>query len=154
MYLKNYTSNVQADVTIGRIERFLVSVGINGISKKYDNGVCVALVFELEFDRDKRVNIRLPANVSACCDALWADYQKTSPKGRKNREDFTVQASQTAWKLMQDWVEVQISLIALKQVDTLQVFLSYAWDGRQDFYTRMRESGFRALLPEKTGTGE
>jgi hypothetical protein len=50
---------------------------------------------------------------------------------------------------MQDWIEVQLSLIQLRQVDPAQVFLSYVWDGRQTFYDRLKSKGFTALMPPK-----
>jgi hypothetical protein len=53
---------------------------------------------------------------------------------------------------MQDWVEVQMSMIQTKQADFIQVFLPYVWDEqrKQTFYQALKSSGFKALLPEKT----
>jgi hypothetical protein len=41
-------------------------------------------------------------------------------------------------------------MIQMKQAETLQVFLPYVWDGQQTFYQRLKESKFRAMLPERT----
>lgn len=149
MNLKNYTSSIPMDVTVARIERLLVDVGATGIAKEYQLGDVVALMFRLKVDPDKpEVTIKLPANVEACLNAFWKDYCSTrTPMSKKVREDFREQATRTAWKLQQDWVEVQISLIRLQQQAALQAFLPYAWDGNQTFYERLETTGFRALLP-------
>jgi hypothetical protein len=148
MYLKNYTSEVAVDVTIPRIEKFLVAAGADGIQKMYTNERLTAIMFLIDFEPGKQVTIRLPSNADKCTDALWQDYQMAVPKGRKTRDDFIDQGERTAWKLVQDWVEVQISLIKLKQVETLQVFLGYVWDGEKDFYTQVKNTQYRALLSE------
>lgn len=150
MYLKNYTSEVPVDVTIPRIEKFLISAGADGIQKMYTSERLTAIMFLIDFEPGRQVTIRLPSNADKCTDALWKDYQMSVPKGRKTRDDFIDQGERTAWKLVQDWVEVQISLIKLKQVETLQVFLGYVWDGEKDFYTQVKTTNYRALLPAST----
>lgn len=67
---------------------------------------------------------------------------------KKKKSDFAEQAERTAWKLVQDWVEVQLSMIQMKQADFVQVFLPYVWDGRETLYQRIKSTGYRALLPE------
>jgi hypothetical protein len=149
MNLKNYTSSVPMDMTVSRIERLLVDVGASGIAKEYRAGTVCALMFRLQFAAGQpEVTIKLPANVEACVDSFWKDYCRTrSTRSQKRREDFQEQAARTAWKLQQDWVEVQVSMIRLKQQDAMQAFLPYAWDGAQTVYERVRDGGFRALLP-------
>lgn len=51
---------------------------------------------------------------------------------------------------MQDWVEVQMSMIQMQQANFREVFLPYLWDGKRSFYQMVEESGFAGLLPEKT----
>lgn len=149
MNLKNYTSSVPVDVTISRIERLLVDVGATGIGKEYQSGVVTSLMFRIKFTPDKpEVTVKLPANVEACLNTFWKNHCSTrSAMSKKVKDDFKEQAARTAWKLQQDWVEVQISLIRLQQQDAMQAFLPYAWDGEQTVYERVRSGGFRALLP-------
>lgn len=149
MNLKNYTSSIPADLTISRIERLLVDAGATGVAKEFRDGVVVGLMFRISFSPDRpEATIKLPANVDACLNAFWKDYcASRGPLSKKTVEDFKEQATRTAWKLQQDWVEVQISLIRLQQQDALQAFLPYAWDGQQTVYERVRDRGFRALLP-------
>lgn len=51
---------------------------------------------------------------------------------------------------LKDWVEVQMSMIQMKQAETLQVFMPYLWNGRETLYQLSQNNGgFRALLAEK-----
>lgn len=165
MFLKNYTSECPVHITISRIEQALIKCGISGITKEYGpSGEIVALTFHIQIQGMPRVTIRLPADTKAATQALWLNYadgsrltsdgQAIAFGGRKTkrRADFAQQGERTAWKLMQDWVEVQMSLIQMKQADFIQVFLPYVWDEskRQSYYDAIKGAGYRALLPERT----
>ena len=166
MNIKNYTSDVAAGITINRIQKFLIKAGVAQLSMDYGlNGEIVALTFHVQIEANKRpVAVRLPANVEGAHEALWLDYvgldkvrdlqngdKETAypSKKRLRRSQFRDQAERAAWKLTQDWVEVQLSMIALKQADFMQVFLPYAWDGKQSYYQRIKAGGFMALEAPK-----
>lgn len=162
MFLKNYTSEVPVSQTIYRIEQVLIKCGVSGIMKEYTgtNGEIGAITFQIDSASGK-ITIRLPADKEKALDALWLDYvdgDKLSPDGqrvnwnsrkKKCRADFKDQAARTAWKIVQDWIEVQMSMIQMKQAETLQVFLPYVYDGKRTYYQALQESNFRGLLPEK-----
>lgn len=159
--LKNYTSEVAVSVTIGRITNLLVQAGARQIGMDYnDAGEITGIMFSLQLMPDRPpVPIKFPANSEAAVDSLWADYagSEITPHGtlkygsrkNKSRVDFIEQGKRTAWKIMQDWLEVQVSMIKLRQVDPMQAFLPYAWDGKMSFYHRIKERGFAALMPPK-----
>lgn len=166
MILKNYTSDVPSGITINRIQNFLIKAGVSQLSMDYGlNGEIVALTFSIQVEANKRpATIRLPANVEGAHEALWLDYvgadgeralhngdKQTAYGSRKRllRSSFKEQAERTAWRLVQDWIEVQLSMVALKQADFMQVFLPYAWDGKQSFYQRVKGQGFLALEAPK-----
>ncbi len=148
MQLKNYTSGIPVDVTIARIERFLVDTGkVSGIGKEYKGNRVCSLIFQIAYDPAKLpMTVKLPANVEACLETFWQDYKANrGPRSDKQREDFREQAERTAWKLQQDWVEIQCSLIRLNQQEIMQAFLPYAYDGQQTFYERIKGEGFKQL---------
>lgn len=148
MNLKNYTSNVPANTTISYIETYLAECGVNGISKQFENGVPVALFFHVDIDKN-HFTIRLPAKVEEVWEFLWRDYLTSRSRPQKSKDDFKDQAARTAWKIQQDWVQVQMSLIKLKQVDFLEVFMGFIWDGKKSYYQAVKGGGFKAL-PEST----
>lgn len=164
MFLKNYTSDVPVSQTIYRIEQTLIKCGVQSISKEYGTQAeVVALQFRIS-DQGKDFSVRLPADKERALQSLWVNYvngDKLTPDGKalqwpgrksKKRQDFAEQAERTAWKLMQDWVEVQMSLVAMRQADAAEVFLPYMWDDqtKTTIYNRLKAGGFRALLPERT----
>lgn len=164
MFLKNYTSEVPVTQTIHRIEQVLIKCGVSGITKEYGpSGETIAIRFHIKPGAEiPEMTIRLPADRDKALDALWLDYvggDKLNAKGdaidgwgsrkKKRKQDFAQQAERTAWKIVQDWIEVQMSMIQMKQAEYPEVFLPYVWDGRTTVYQRIKESGFRNLLPEK-----
>jgi hypothetical protein len=140
--LKNYTSSVPVATTVSRIEQTLAKSHVTGIQKDYLNGRLTALCFRGTLPNGRSVNIRLPANTKAVYDVL---LKKVKRPNKTTYPRVQEQAERTAWKLMQDWVEVQISLIEMQQADFVQVFLPYVWDGELTFYARLKEGEFKAL---------
>jgi hypothetical protein len=165
MFLKNYTSDAPVHQTIHRIEQVLIKCGVTGITKDYaPDGTVIAVAFKIPAATGD-VTIRLPVNEQQAIDALWLDYvdgdvmnkagtevTAWGSRKKKRRSDFVEQGKRTAWKIMQDWVEVQMSMIQMKQADTMEVFLPYVWNGKSTIYNRVKDAGFRALLPETTNT--
>lgn len=162
-FLKNYTSEVPVNQTIFNIEKVLLKCGVTGITKDYDASARVSAVSFKVASASGDIVIRIPVNEKSAIDALWHDYadgDKLSQDGssiaawstrkKKKRSDFIDQGSRTAWKIMQDWIEVQMSMIQMKQAEPLEVFLPYIWDGKQTVYNRVSEGGMRMLIPEKT----
>ncbi len=146
--LKNYTSDVPVSRTISRIEEIIARAKANDITKAYDNGRLVALCFGIYLPNGKLVTIRLPANTDAVYEALMKKIHKPQTgTAARVRE----QAERTAWKLMQDWIEVQLSLVEMQQAELAQVFLPYLWDGRQTLFQVWKKENYKAL-PETCGT--
>lgn len=145
MNLKNYTSEVSASRSMALIEEYLVKAGATDISKKYADGVCSSVVFRMVVNGNA-LFFQLPAKVQACFDVFWRDRVK---KTKQDREYVLAQSQRTAWKILHDWVQIQLSMIQLEQVEAIQVFLSYVYDpvSEQTFYEKLKGSGFKALLP-------
>lgn len=145
--MKNYTSEVPVDRTITKIEQLLARVGARNIIKAYKDGELEALSFTLFHPPSRKtLMIRMPANIEAVKKVFLAPLKKKPT--RETLERIGRQAPRTAWRLQQDWLEVQFSLIELEQVEPLQVFLPYVlYDGRKTVYAAFQEVGFK-MLPE------
>ena len=142
MNLKNYTSSVPVERTISRIEQALAEAGATGITKQYAAGKLACLSFRVVIPAGRDIEVRLPANHEAVLNAMFKAIRR--PR-RGTLERLREQALRTSWKLMQDWVEVQLSLIRMQQAELLQVFLPYVWDGRRTFYAALQGRNFLAL---------
>lgn len=145
--LKNYTSTIAATKSIAYIESKLAQHKANMIVKIYDpQGKVEAIAFEVKVN-EVPIAFRLPAQIQAC--------ERTLREGlsRKARPEtvarLSEQAERTAWKIVADWVDAQMAMIDLAQVELVEVFLPYAFDRsrNQTFYGRIKERNFQALLP-------
>lgn len=143
--MKNYTSKVPAEKSVEDIEYMLVKFGALGISKEYREGTITAISFVIEAPETKLpVSIRLPAQPDAAYEVLvkHAKFWPTAAKQKTLRE----QAKRTAWRLMYDWVAVQLSLIEMKQAELRQVFMPYITNsGGQTLYQFLKEKRLPAL---------
>ena len=148
MKIKNYTSKVPVGLTVSRIEQMLAEAGASGVMKDYTAGSLTALSFRIATPTGKAFTVRLPANRQAVYDVMLKEW-KTPTEATKRR--LLDQSERTAWKLIQDWVAVQLSLIVMQQADVLQVFMPYIWDGEATFYERVRSNGYKQL-PMSTGS--
>jgi len=146
--MKNYTSAVPVDRTISRIESIIAKFGAQNIIKDYAGGEISSLSFVLGYEeggRTKIVRIRVPAKVKEA-EAVLRSRLKRSPS-RMTLDRIHSQGARTAWKVIQDWIEVQLTLIELHQAEPLQVFMPYICDGKKTLYELMRDSGFK-MLPQ------
>jgi hypothetical protein len=144
--IRNYTSSVQADRSIAQIERKLVVAGARNIAKQYDEQHRVSgLVFDLpvgEGEHKKTVPVALPARVERVAEAIMATYRR----GPRDKQKIYQQSERTAWKLMLDWVDVQLSLIELNQAEPAEVFMPYfVCAGKKTMYQVFSENNFKML---------
>jgi hypothetical protein len=146
MNLKNYTSGVPVDRTIARIEMLLAEAGAKAIGKNYHNQRLASLTFQLEIS-GRDILIRLPANPTAVYEALKKDCRR--PRNG-TLQKLLEQSERTAWKIQQDWLEIELTKIKLGQTVPLQAFLSYVWDGERTYFQHLGETKFKGLLPDKT----
>lgn len=144
--MKNYTSSVPVETTIARIEKILAKFGATAVAKSYKKGEVDSLCFTIqEPTTGKGITIHLPAKVEAVKKILEEEVRRPRAETYRRIEE---QASRTAWKIIQDWVEIQLSLIEMGQAEALQVFLPYVWDGNKTFFDAIKNGGFKML-----GTG-
>lgn len=141
--IKNYTSEVPASTSMANIEKYLAEAGATDISKKYESGVCVAISFRIMVN-NLPLFFKLPARVEACFKVLWDEISR--PK-EGTRERTMQQAERTAWKIVAEWVQIQLTMVQLQQAELLQVFLPYVYDVQKDetFYQKLQGNNFKLL---------
>lgn len=142
MKLKNYTSSAPVGNSIARIEKLLAQAGASKITKDFKEGQLVGLMFLLPSPEGNAL-IRLPANVDACEDELMRDVRRPRDSTRELKR---AQAERTVWKLLAEWVHIQISMIQLQQAEPLEIFTPYLFDGKTTFYRALKSGQqFKAL---------
>ena len=143
MNLKNYTSTVLPEKSIMLIEKLLVDAGAMNISKWYVDAIIAGMAFQVEINCSP-VSFKLPAK----SDLVFKELKKGYKRWNDSAEDTCKkQAQRRAWKLLFDWVQIQVSMILLNQVEFMEVFLPYAFDGKQTFFEVLKEKNYKGLLP-------
>lgn len=145
MAIKNYTSTVPMINSISRIEHRLAQAGALHISKSYENEKPIGMLFQIQ-SNGIPVVFKLPAKAGRVFD--WLKMQKKRPPTKSQMEQIRAQADRTAWKILSDWIDIQISLIELGQAEVMEIFLPYAYDeGKgQTLYEKLEENNFKLLV--------
>ncbi len=142
--IKNYTSTVPVSRSVQHIEDCLIHHGARNIMKMYDaDKKLESLCFIIGVD-GKDIPFKLPANVPGVERVLRAAIRRPTPATDARVKE---QAERTAWKLQSDWVDIQMSLIELNQVEIMQVFLSYVYfpAQKQTYFEKIKGNGFLQL---------
>lgn len=142
--IKNYTSSVPAATSISNIEKLLVQAGARDIMKRYDddhNTKSIAFVLPVE---NKALTFSLEAKTKRIYDLLLAEYTRPT---ERSLEICLEQAECTAWKLIYEWVHINISMILLDQAEPLEVFFPRLHDGKETYYLKLKNNGFKQLMP-------
>lgn len=142
--IKNYTSTVPATKSIAYIEHQLIRHGARDIVKHYGpKGELEEVCFSMDTN-GKRIPFALPARVYRV-EKMFMDNIKRPRADTVKR--VREQAERTAWKFLSDWVDIQMGLIELGQVEFLEVFLPFVYDvaKRQTFFEKMKGNGYLQL---------
>jgi hypothetical protein len=141
--IKNYTSQINAETSISRIEKNLVKAGCNNILKSYEDEILTGLSFT-KIVNENTMAFKVEAKKKTIYKLLMAEYTRPT---EKSKEIALQQSERTAWKIISDWIEIQLTLIHLEQADFLQVFLPYIFDHKtgKTFYNKIQDNGFKLL---------
>lgn len=145
MSLKNYTSTIAATRSIDHIEAMLVAHKATEILKIYSpEGKVDAICFIVRVG-EVEMPFRLPAQVAAVQRTLRANMRRARPETLRKLGE---QAERTAWKILADWIDAQMAMIELSQVELMEVFLPYVYDRvrRRTYFQALKERGFAGLL--------
>lgn len=124
MNLRNYTSSVPAGESIRRIEELLVEAGASHIAKTYEDQIVTGVMFQIEVNGTP-LTFRLPAKVRPIQEAMRKGIRSPRPSTEAR---VMAQAERTAWKLVYEWVAIQLSMIRLEQAEITEIFLPYLWN--------------------------
>ena len=121
MAILNYTTQIDVYKTVAEIERILSEHGVMSIMKQYEDGQVVSLSFLID-DGEKKIPVRMPIRVDECLKVMQKqkkEHPKMQIKATKE------QASKVAWRIMKDWIEVQMALLEINMVRFEEIFLPY-----------------------------
>ena len=117
MPILNYTTKVSADKTASEIVTMLGRKGADEVHQQFSNGLIAGISFVFKVAGDP-VKFYLPVNVDGVHEHLMA----TRPRAAADRK----QSERVAWRIVKDWIEVQVALVESRQAEMAQVFMPYA----------------------------
>jgi hypothetical protein len=147
MNIKNYTSTVSVSSSISKIEHRLAQAKALYITKEYKNEIPVGMMFQIDIEGIPRT-FKLPAKVEKVYDYM---IRQKSKGYRKDVQETTKrQAQMTAWKILSDWIDIQVSLIILEQAEAGEIFFPYLYSVKEDktLYQLAKENNFKLLNQE------
>lgn len=119
MTLLNYTTKVPASRTIGEIERIIVRAGARQVLTDYGpSGAPVGVAFSIDTPHGIR-RYHLPVDVAAVQQVMRND-REIPPRYRTPE-----QAERVGWRILKDWIEAQLAIVATQMVSFDQVMLPY-----------------------------
>lgn len=140
MALKNYTTTINANKTIGEIQEILSKHGANAIMTEYEDGEVVALSFKINTPNGE-IGIKLPANIDKVMQVLKNQRRKNN-QIKDNRE----QATKVAWRIIKDWIDSQMAILETEMVQMEQIFLPYILNNKgQTLYESFKEKNILML---------
>lgn len=145
MPLKNYTSTIAAVRSIAYIEAKLAEHKATEILKIYSSAGKVDAICFIVKVGEVEMPFRLPGQVAAVERTLRANMRRARPETLRKVSE---QAERTAWKILADWIDAQMAMIELSQVELMEVFLPYVYDRvrKQTYFQAIKERGFAGLL--------
>ncbi|HYK34713.1 hypothetical protein [Alloacidobacterium sp.] len=132
MPIKNYTTAVPADRTVGEISALLIRKGAREITSQYDNnGKFVGIRFMMLVG-GVPCCFQLPANIDGVFRVLLRD-EPFNFRRASSKTDYEAKlrdrAEWVAWRILKDWIDAQIAIIESGQVEPAQVFMPFAITG-------------------------
>lgn len=141
MAIKNYTTTISVNKTIGEIQGILSKHGATAIMTEYDNGNVTGLSFKIMTPRGE-LGIRLPSNTDRVLQVL-----KNQRKNNNQVKDTFDQANKVAWRIIKDWIDAQMAILETEMVEMEQIFLPYVMNNKgQTLYESFKEN--RILLED------
>lgn len=124
-----------------------MAYGANNILKDYEDDKLKGIAFIVDIG-GKQIPFKVPARVERVEKRMMDNVKRPRKKTFKRIRD---QAGRTAWKILSDWVDIQMSIIELDQVEFMEVFLPYVYDPAkaETFFEKIKGGGFKLLEAPK-----
>lgn len=125
----NYTTKIPAAQTAGECQQILARSGASSVAVHYEDGQPSGLSFRLRTPHGDR-NFTLPVDAAAMQAALLKakrDGLFASLKGHAAHDQWISRehAERVAWRVVKDWLEANLALIAAQMATLTEVMLPY-----------------------------
>lgn len=123
----NYTTTIPVSQTVGECQSILAQAGAASVAVHYEDGDPAGLSFTLRTPHGQR-HFTLPVDVPAMHAVLIKaerEGQFASMRKASGRYSSRRHAAAVAWRVVKDWLEANLALIAAQMATIDQVMLPY-----------------------------
>ncbi len=128
----NYTTKIHHDVTTAECQRLLARAGAAAVTVEYDgNAVPCAIGFRLNTPHGPR-HFHLPVNIGGVHKVLQQERRSGGKiaglhlsAAERDRLASRDRAADIAWRVVKDWLEATLALIAHGMADLTEVMLPH-----------------------------
>lgn len=144
----NYTTRIPATQTAGECQAILAAAGASAVAVEYTDKQPAGLAFRLDTPHGRR-SFTLPVNVDGI-QAVLAKAERAGEFARLKKAGGAYSnrqhAANVAWRVVKDWLEANLALIAAEMVSLDEVMLPYLHvDDDRTLYQVYREREAAAL---------
>lgn len=144
----NYTTRIAARRTVQDCLTILADAGADAVAAQYEDKQPVGLSFRLATPRGPR-DFAMPVNIDGVHKMIRAGYRDGTLRGGRSEQAWTSRehAANVAWRVVKDWLEAQLAIIAAEMATLDEIMLPYLQlGGGQTLYQAYLESdGLRVL---------
>ena len=122
----NYTTTIPVTKTCGECQAILAAAGAASVAVHYEDGQPTGLSFSLRTPHGPR-DFTLPVDVAAMQAVLVKADRDGDFASLKKGGKFTTRehAANVAWRVVKDWLEANLALIAAQMATLDEVMLPY-----------------------------
>jgi hypothetical protein len=150
----NYTTKIAAKRTVQECMGILADAGADAVAAQYRDKQPVGLSFRLRTSNGLR-DFAMPVNIEGVQKMLAKANSggRLRSDGHRNSSYTTREhAANVAWRVVQDWLEAQLAIIAAEMVTLDEVMLPYLQVSEgQTLYAAYVESGGLRMLEASRG---
>lgn len=153
--IKNYTTTIAVEKTIGEIERMLAKFGATRVMKEFDeNGTPNKVTFGVLTNHGE-MPIKLPVNIKGIMDVFKLQVsRKKLPNKYWGSEWSKQQAYRVGWRIIKDWLDSQLTLLQIQMVKVEEIFLPYIYNPKLDktMFQMLEERNFNLMLEDNSNS--
>lgn len=93
------------------------------------------------------MKVKLPARYEEAYHVV-----KKIPEYRNKKQDWlAIQTMKIAWRILLNWIEVEVAMLQIRNSNLLQIFLPYLYDAEtgKTFFEKLEESKYKMLTEYK-----
>jgi hypothetical protein len=144
----NYTTTIAVTQTVGECQAVLGAAGAASVAVHYQDAQPAGLSFSLATPHGTRA-FTLPVNVDGIHQVLTTaerDGQFASLRKKQGTYTSRDHAAKVAWRVVKDWLEANLALVAARMATIDEVMLPYLHvDGDRTLWQAYREREQAAL---------